>query len=95
VLGLLAGKGCALCVTDAEDRTTPLVATARFGYLRLRRPGYDAGALRRWLDRIRAQPWEEAYVFFKHEDQAVGPALALELLALARGGEAGAGATPG
>lgn len=94
VLGLLAGEGCALCVTDTDDRTTPLVATARFGYLRLRRAGYDTGALRRWLERIRAQPWDEAYVFFKHEDQAVGPALALELWALARAEEAGAGAAP-
>ena len=26
------------------------------------------GALRPWVARIRAQPWQEAFVFFKHED---------------------------
>ena len=59
--------------------------TARFGYLRLRRAGYDDDALRAWADRIRAQPWDEAFVFFKHEDEARGPALAARLVALLRG----------
>jgi hypothetical protein len=28
------------------------------------------------VDRVKAQPWSEAYVFFKHEDAGAGPALA-------------------
>jgi uncharacterized protein YecE (DUF72 family) len=60
------------------------VPTARFGYLRLRRAGYDEAALRSWADRIRSQPWDEAFVFFKHEDEARGPELAARLMALLR-----------
>ena len=82
VLTALADAGAALCVVDREDGPTPLVATAPFGYLRLRRPDYDDGALADWLERIGTQPWGEAYVYFKHED-ARGPAYALRLSALA------------
>ncbi len=82
VLALLAGAGAALCVADTEEGTTPLVATGRFGYLRLRRPDYGDADLARWLERIRGQAWDEAWVFFKHEDEARGPAFALRLAAL-------------
>ena len=30
--------------------------------------GYDDGALTAWAERIRAQPWQRAFVFFKHEE---------------------------
>lgn len=54
----------------------PLRPTADFGYLRLRRRGYDDAALARWAEQIRAQPWKEVFVFFKHEDEGTGPRLA-------------------
>ncbi len=92
VLSVLAGAGAALCIADTEEGRTPLAATARFGYLRLRRPDYDRAALAGWLERIAAQPWSEAFVFFKHEDEARGPALAQQLDALWKG--TGAGAHP-
>jgi uncharacterized protein YecE (DUF72 family) len=76
VLTALADAGVALCVADTEEGETPLVATAGFGYLRLRRADYDGAALARWLARIASQPWAQAYVFFKHEDEARGPELA-------------------
>ena len=44
---LLARHRAALCVADAEALTTPLVATAPFGYLRLRREDYTRGRARR------------------------------------------------
>jgi uncharacterized protein YecE (DUF72 family) len=81
----LAAAGAALCVTDTEEDATPLVATADFGYLRLRRDDYDDTALARWAERIAAQPWREAYVFFRHEDTARGTGLAARLLELAGG----------
>jgi uncharacterized protein YecE (DUF72 family) len=87
VLAALADAGASLCVVDREEGATPLVATAPFGYLRLRRPDYDDAALSGWLERLAAQPWAEAFVFFKHED-ARGPAWATRLAALA-GREAG------
>lgn len=83
VYAALAHHGAALCIADDEKLTTPFVATTAWGYLRLRRPGYDEGEVRGWHDRIRAQTWSDAFVFFKHEDAGIGPNLALQLLALA------------
>ncbi len=86
VLRVLADAGAALCAAETEDAVTPLVPTAPFGYLRLRRPDYDAAALTAWVERIRAQPWQEAFVFFKHEDEARGPRFALALTELVAAG---------
>jgi uncharacterized protein YecE (DUF72 family) len=69
----------ALCLSDSEEATNPLVTSASFGYLRLRRADYDMSALHRWAERILSQPWVQAFVFFKHEDEARGPALATAL----------------
>lgn len=81
----LADAGAALVVADTEEGTGRLVPTAPYGYLRLRRPDYDAAAIAGWAARIAAQPWREAFAFFKHEDEARGPAFALALGELAAG----------
>jgi uncharacterized protein YecE (DUF72 family) len=83
VYDVLRAHGAALCLADTEEAEPPLVATARWGYLRLRRPDYDDVQLGIWLERMRAQGWEEAFVFFKHEDEGKGPALAARFLELA------------
>jgi uncharacterized protein YecE (DUF72 family) len=83
VLAALSEAGAALCIADDERATTPLVATAGFGYLRLRRQDYDDAALARWAERVRSQPWNDAFVFFKHEDEARGPDYALRFKAAA------------
>ncbi|HEY1188785.1 MAG TPA: DUF72 domain-containing protein [Gemmata sp.] len=81
VFELLRDHQAALCVADADDElTVPFVSTADWGYVRLRRPDYDEAALRDWAARLRAQPWREGYVFFKHEDAGAGPRMALRLL---------------
>jgi uncharacterized protein YecE (DUF72 family) len=77
----LRAGGAALCISESEDLATPLVATAGWGYLRLRRQDYDDAAVTAWAGRIAAQPWDETYVFFKHEDEGKGPQLATSLLA--------------
>jgi uncharacterized protein YecE (DUF72 family) len=83
VYDVLRGAGVALCVADAgEEFDAPLLATASFGYLRLRRQDYDEAALASWAERIRAQPWQQVMVFFKHEDEGIGPALAARFRAL-------------
>ena len=65
---------------ESEGPGAPLVATAGWGYLRLRRTDYDDQALGTWLDRIRAQPWNEVYAFLKHdEDKPTGPDAAMRL----------------
>jgi uncharacterized protein YecE (DUF72 family) len=76
VLAALRDAGVAVCTVDALRGETRLVPTARFGYLRLGRPDYDRRALARWVERIRAQPWEEAFVYFKSVDEARAPGLA-------------------
>jgi uncharacterized protein YecE (DUF72 family) len=80
VYDALRSSGAALCVADTAEGETPLVATGTRGYLRLRRESYDDNALRGWGERIASQPWEEAFVFFKHEDEGAGPALARRFL---------------
>lgn len=83
VYGTLRERGAALCIADSETLETPFVATAPWGYLRLRRQDYGPADLAAWAERVRAQAWGEAFVFFKHEDAARGPALAEELQRLA------------
>lgn len=61
-----------------------LIPTADWGYLRLRRCDYTDQDLRDWIARIRAQPWKEVFVFFKHEDEATGPQLAARFVELFR-----------
>jgi uncharacterized protein YecE (DUF72 family) len=76
---LRAGNGAwVVSDTDKNDRPT-FVATANFGYLRLRREVYDGDALRDWAKRIRDQKWEAAWVFFKHEEAGAGTKLAARL----------------
>ena len=77
VYAALRARNAALCVSEMDgEEATPLVPTADWGYLRLRRAEYDEGALNGWLERVRAQGWSRAYVFFKHEDEARGPVFA-------------------
>jgi len=84
VLAALSAHGCALCASDTDEGDEPVLArTAPYIYLRLRRESYGDDALRRWLERLRAGGWERAYVFFKHEDGAVGPRLAQRFLEMA------------
>ena len=72
-----------LCIAEAgEDVDAPLVATADWGYLRLRKVEYTEDDLRSWREKVGAQNWSEAFVFFKHEDEATGPKLAARFLEL-------------
>jgi len=80
VYDVLRENGVALCAMEEEDEEVRLVPTASFGYLRLRRDAYPKKALRIWRERIAAQPWQEAFVYFKHETTA--PQQALDLLRL-------------
>jgi len=70
----------ALCVAEGESLESPLVATADWGYVRLRRDEYPDDLLASWASRIRAQPWTEAFVYVKH-DEGDAPAVARRLAA--------------
>jgi uncharacterized protein YecE (DUF72 family) len=79
---LLAKRGCTRVTSDTDEDESPpqLCEAASWGYLRLRRSGYDRAALASWAQRIAAQAWQRALVFFKHEDAGTGPALAAQFL---------------
>lgn len=82
VLGLLRARGFALCTADTDqNRVDEAVSTAPWGYLRLRRSGYTDQDLARWAEAIASRKeWDEAFVFFKHEESAEGPKLARRFL---------------
>jgi uncharacterized protein YecE (DUF72 family) len=84
VYGLLRGRNAALCIADSETASTPVVATADFGYLRLRDEGYVDADLARWAETIRGlgASWRETFVYFKHEESGTGPAFARRLTEL-------------
>jgi uncharacterized protein YecE (DUF72 family) len=84
VFGLLRDHHTALCIAEEEDDLkVPVVATAAWGCLRLRRPEYDDAALKTWVKQVRKQDWQDVFVFFKHEEEAKGPRLARRFLELA------------
>jgi uncharacterized protein YecE (DUF72 family) len=84
VYALLRSRNAALCIAANELTTTPAVATADFGYVRLREVEYSDDDLRQWLATVQriGGGWGDVFVFFKHEESGTGPALARRFLAL-------------
>lgn len=82
VYALLRDRGVALCISDEGEgeKATPFVATAGWGYLRLRREVYTDAELAAVAAQVKAQSWSDAYAFFKHEQDA--PDLAARLQSL-------------
>jgi len=84
VLELLSRKNHALCISDTDDLPVSHInKTADWGYLRLRRVNYSEENLGEWFKRVSGQNWNDAFVFFKHEDEGTGPRLAGQFLKLA------------
>jgi len=85
VFEILGNRNAALCVAETDEgNDPPPVSTANWAYLRLPKTAYTEAELGTWVERVKAFGCEHAYVFFKHEDAGVGPALAgrfAELLA--------------
>ena len=81
VYSRLAAKNLALCIADSEEQTTPVEATADYGYLRLRDEGYGPEDIRRWAAVItdRQGQWKDTFVYFKHEESGKGAEFAQAL----------------
>lgn len=81
---LLRSKNLALCIADSEKLATPEVATANYGYLRLRREDYQSADILRWSEVLKknGEAWSDAYVYFKHEESGIGPKLAQQMIEL-------------
>ena len=85
VYAALSAHNVALVGGDLEEaeKSPPLVVTADFGYLRLRRLDYDPAGIAEWGERIAAQSWNTVYAYLKHE--VLGPLFAEALLATLHG----------
>jgi uncharacterized protein YecE (DUF72 family) len=83
VYRLLRKHGIALCIHDADDRTTPMELTAGYTYIRLRRSEYVPEVKREWQKRIRdwAAAGTEVFAYVKHEDNPHAPVIALDFAA--------------
>jgi uncharacterized protein YecE (DUF72 family) len=79
VYDILREHDAALCIADTEAGATPDVVTASWGYLRLRDVDYDEAQLSAWAGTVQRPEWKDTYVYFKHEETASGPRLALRL----------------
>ena len=90
----LSSHGAALCVADSDKMSTPVAVTAPFAYFRLRDEGYQDADLARWAGTIRQATagCQAVFVYFKHEEQGIGPAFAARLRELLAG--EGAAARP-
>jgi len=71
VFSVLRDRDIAMCVAEQADFKCPVVCTATWGYLRLHKLDYDQSALEEWAKCVTAQNWNEAFVYFKH-DEGVG-----------------------
>jgi uncharacterized protein YecE (DUF72 family) len=77
----LSDKNAALCgaeVDPGDGTGAPLMRTAPYGYVRLRRTEYDSAALDAVLAKLNALGFDDCFVYFKHE--VLGPSYALELM---------------
>ena len=74
-------RNLALCISDNEKSTAPVVVTSDYGYFRLRDEGYEESDLAKWADTIgrHAADWDDVFVYFKHEEAGIGPAFARSL----------------
>lgn len=85
VYAALREHGAMLCVADTDagngvDDTLPLVVTAEHAYIRLRRTHYADDELHAWAERLATAKVPVTYVYFMHEDEALGTGFALRLL---------------
>jgi uncharacterized protein YecE (DUF72 family) len=79
VYAILRSRDIPICLSDTDETADPealVIPTATWGYMRLRRTEYSDDDLKAWAARVKRQKWDEAYVFFKHEDEGKGPAFA-------------------
>ena len=80
---VLRSRNLALCIADSEKLSTPVEMTADYAYFRLRDEGYQQADLERWAQVVRGLPVNQALVYFKHEEQGLGPEFAARFIAAA------------
>jgi len=80
----LRSRNIALCIADTDTIATPKEITANYGYLRLRREDYQTIDIECWAEFVRQQRanWQDAFIYFKHEESGIGPKLATQMMEL-------------
>src|SRR3954470_22081954 len=74
VFEALRARKVALCIADSEKLHAPVEVTADYVYFRLRDEGYQEADIERWAQTVRQLPdVTDAFVYFKHEEQGLGP----------------------
>jgi uncharacterized protein YecE (DUF72 family) len=82
VFSVLRERNLALCIADSEKMSTPVEMTANYAYFRLRDEGYQQPDIERWAQTIAGLPSVgDAFVYFKHEEQGLGPEFAKRFVA--------------
>ena len=81
VFDALRERNVALCIADSEKLSTPVEATADYGYFRLRDEGYQQADIEKWAAIVKSLPPRDAFVYFKHEEQGLGPDFAKRFIA--------------
>jgi uncharacterized protein YecE (DUF72 family) len=80
VYNCLKKRNFALCMADTDELPVKnIVATASWGYLRLRKEDYSEMEIKAWYNKITKQEWKEVFIYFKHEDKANGTRFAAKL----------------
>jgi uncharacterized protein YecE (DUF72 family) len=82
---VLRARNHARVITHNESDKPGDIPDNKLAYLRLRAFKYTDAALRKWQSRISASGAQNAFVFFKHEDDGAGPAMASRYLEIANG----------
>lgn len=82
IYDILRARNVALCIADSEKMTTPVEVTADYTYFRLRDEGYQQHDIETWARTIKALPPRDAFVYFKHEEEGLGPEFARRLRSL-------------
>ena len=72
VYAAMRERDIAMCIAEQDDFSCPMVCTSTWGYLRLHKLDYTETELTDWAKRVSGQQWNEAYVFFKHDETENG-----------------------
>jgi uncharacterized protein YecE (DUF72 family) len=78
----LRERNAAICVAETEERNTPDVLTADFGYYRYRKPSYTTEERQAMVARIQEHlaAGRDVFAYFKHEETPEGALSALDVL---------------
>jgi len=81
----LQARGHARVVSHDGTAPAESICKNRLVYLRLGASNYTDAGLNKWDAKVVASGAENAFVFFKHEDDGAAPAMAVRSLAMADG----------